>query len=357
MQEWYYVKGGQQSGPVSLEELRTLANNGTLLPGDLVWNSSMQDWTVASTVSGIFSSMSPSPNSDSPHLPTPNPQATASPIWTEIRPGSDPIQIGSCIERAFKLTVRHIGQLLLIILILVAISITASSIMTALDKALGLPGAFSFAQTELLSHMPPGATISVQQNQASILNLIITNLISTFLGLGIIRIGLNIVDSKAFTIAQLFGGGPYLLRAILAALLWTAVLACAVGIVVAPAFFLSSVMSHAPFIATCIVAGIVLFVGLIYLSLRFGFYSVAIVDRNASVIEAFQYSSRITTHNRLLLFLLMLLGILIVLAGLIAFCVGVLFAYPLVCIAWVVAYRWMQYGAQVVQEPMGPSGL
>jgi hypothetical protein len=49
MAEWYYTTNKQQMGPVSLEELRQLANNGVVQPADLVWREGMSDWVRAST--------------------------------------------------------------------------------------------------------------------------------------------------------------------------------------------------------------------------------------------------------------------------------------------------------------------
>lgn len=349
MQEWYYVKGGRQLGPVSFEELRTLASHGSLLPGDLIWHSSMQDWAPAQTVAGIFPEANPT-------LTTPSPPSATTPPWTEITPGSDPIEIGACIERAFKLTVRNIGLLILILIILIAINFAVGAIMAALDQALGLPGAFSSLLRDLQSRMSPGSAVTFQDNQASLLNLIVTNLVSTFMSLGAIRIGLNIVDSREFSIGQLLGGSPYFLRAILAALLWSVGIMTIAGIGVLPLAFLHPLMPQPAFIALCVGVGALLAAGLIYLSLRFGYHTVAIVDRNLGVIDAFRYSSQVTTGNRLRILILLILGAFIMLAGILAFCIGIFFAYPMATLSWIVAYRWMQYGAQVVREPAARNG-
>ncbi len=52
---WFYSKEGRRSGPVSLEELKALAQGGGLNPRlDLVWVQGMADWTVAGEVEGLF---------------------------------------------------------------------------------------------------------------------------------------------------------------------------------------------------------------------------------------------------------------------------------------------------------------
>lgn len=48
--EWYYVKDGQQSGPVSQTRLIELLQEKTLGPATLVWTAEMENWREASTI-------------------------------------------------------------------------------------------------------------------------------------------------------------------------------------------------------------------------------------------------------------------------------------------------------------------
>ena len=45
--EWYYAHEGESQGPISLEELRRLADRGELLRTDLVWTAPMKEWEEA----------------------------------------------------------------------------------------------------------------------------------------------------------------------------------------------------------------------------------------------------------------------------------------------------------------------
>lgn len=54
MSEWYFIKNGQQQGPVGSDQLKQLAATGTLGREDLVWKNGMQDWIKAATVNGLF---------------------------------------------------------------------------------------------------------------------------------------------------------------------------------------------------------------------------------------------------------------------------------------------------------------
>jgi TM2 domain-containing membrane protein YozV len=59
--EWYYAKGQQQIGPVSEADLKSLASDGTLAAGDLVWKTGMTDWVPARQVPGLFPAASEPP--------------------------------------------------------------------------------------------------------------------------------------------------------------------------------------------------------------------------------------------------------------------------------------------------------
>jgi len=55
MEQWFYLKNGQQNGPVSLEQLKRFADAGELQPTDLLWKEGMSDWGPAHRVQGLFS--------------------------------------------------------------------------------------------------------------------------------------------------------------------------------------------------------------------------------------------------------------------------------------------------------------
>jgi len=150
--------------------------------------------------------------------------------------------------------------------------------------------------------------------------------LSIFLQLGLVRIGLNLVSGKEVSVGMLFGQGAKLLRAIGASILFG--IAVLIGILL------------------LIVPGI-------YIALRYGHFMTAIVDRDLGIMEAFEYSSSITTNNRMNLFLLALLCIGVTLIGLLLCFVGLIFAAPVVWLTGLVAYRWMQYGRSATLDQPG----
>jgi hypothetical protein len=338
MSEWYYARGGQQSGPVAFEQLVELARNGGLDPAkDLVWTSTMKDWVPAGKVEGLFAAAPASP--DLPASDPANPYSAPQSTWVapapspgiglpEIIHGSEPIDLGGCIKRGFELTKRQFGIILLVGLVYIGVSIGASVVLGLVDAALGWGTqtvSYNFPEN---SSSPGGVYYQFMANQqsGSIPNMILSQVLSTFLSLGAARIGLNLVSGKEVAVGMLFCEGRKLLRAIGASILFG--LAVAIGILL------------------LIVPGI-------YIALRYGQYMVAIVDRDLGIFESFSYSSALTTNNRLLLLGLWVLSALIVLAGLIACGVGLIFAIPMVWLTSMVAYRWMQYGHRAAMDHPG----
>ena len=52
--DWYYARKGERFGPVPWAKVRALAEQGWLMPGDLVWTPDMPDWQPAASVKGLF---------------------------------------------------------------------------------------------------------------------------------------------------------------------------------------------------------------------------------------------------------------------------------------------------------------
>ena len=91
--DWYYSRGGQQHGPVSVSELKQLAASGKLLPSDLVWKDGMDEWAPASKVKGLFSEKQLTPARHPAPPPPPPPTApSSSPPPTETASHDNPQQ-------------------------------------------------------------------------------------------------------------------------------------------------------------------------------------------------------------------------------------------------------------------------
>jgi hypothetical protein len=321
MSDWYYARGGQQSGPVSFQQLQQLARSGGLVAADdLVWTATMKDWTPAGQVPDLFGSARIAPAAAATDFA--NPYAPPHSGWSEapaasgalqeIVPGSEPIEVAACVKRGFELTTRNFGVILLVGLTYVGVTMAVSVVLGLLDMALGFGSVHSTQwSTGSGSH---GA--GYQQN-SSPLSFIASQVLSSFLTLGVTRIGLNLVSGRQVSVGMLFGEGRKLLRALGGTILFVLMVGCGMVLLIVPG---------------------------IYLALRFGQFLPAIVDRDLGILPAFAYSSTLTTNNRFNLFLLALLAMAITFAGLLACGIGLIFAVPVVWLSYLVAYRWMQYG-------------
>jgi uncharacterized membrane protein len=165
--------------------------------------------------------------------------------------------------------------------------------------------------------------MTVSQLVVSILNSLVSNVVSLFLSLGITRIGFNILSGKEFNVGMVFSQGRILLRAVGASILFTLMVALGMLLLIVPG---------------------------IYLAVRYGQFLQAIVDRDLSISDAFAYSSAITTNNRWQLLGLYAMFFLISLAGMLACCVGLIYAIPVTWLAGLAAYRWMQYGHRALLD-------
>ena len=294
MSEWYHTRKGKQVGPVDFETLRVMAAGGELdAEKDLVWSNGMKDWIAAGKVAGLFDQTPPS-------LPV------AGPVFEPMRGSIEPIVVGACVKRAFELTKKNFGQLVLAMISVLAVCFVVMLALRAIDAAMGWK-----------------SPIELARNQGSVFNQLAMQVVSIFISLGATRFGLNLVSGRPFGIAQIFGEGDKLLRGI----------------------------------GVSILLGLMVLVGLIFfivpgiwLGLKYGQAMTALVDRNCGVIEAFKYSGKITEGHKAKLMELGFAAMAIILAGIIALVVGVVFAYPVAGLVWVLGYRWMQLGRGAVMD-------
>lgn len=78
---WYYTRGAEEHGPVSLRDLQGLALAGQLGPEDFLWSDGMPDWLPAGQVQGVFPS--PAVCSGSPGRGKMSPAAAVG-LWTGV---------------------------------------------------------------------------------------------------------------------------------------------------------------------------------------------------------------------------------------------------------------------------------
>lgn len=147
-----------------------------------------------------------------------------------------------------------------------------------------------------------------------VLGILAGQLFALWLNIGMTLFLLKVGRGQELSMGALFQGGPYFLTALVA------------GILVSVIYVLG--------FAALIVPGVIL-------ALMLSQFLCLIVDRDAGIIESMKLSAQITQGNKLTLFVLWIVSVGLILAGVLACCVGVFFTAPLVSLLWIVAYLAM----------------
>jgi hypothetical protein len=149
-----------------------------------------------------------------------------------------------------------------------------------------------------------------------------STLLQWFMTIGLIIVTLAIARGQQSEFGAMFSGNRWFLRVVLANILF--------GLMVGFGLLLF------------IIPGI-------YLALRFWPTHYFIVDRDCDVMEAFNLAGEYTEGNKMSCFGMAGLTFVVMLAGLLMFCVGIFFAYPIVSMMWTIAYLMMT--RQPIQRP------
>lgn len=320
MNQWFYVRGGRRQGPVSFEQLVNLAHTGDLGATDLVWSESLKEWTPAEEVAGLIQRQEiPSEATEETREEAAQADGGMAGERPEIAPGSDPIQPLACLKRGLELGKSNLASLLAVTMVYIITQLLIGSALHHLDVSMGwieAPGPRTPAKTveEAMEQI---------RNSTSPFSLVVSNIASLFLSMGFIRVCLNVMAGRPVTIAMLFGEGRRMPAALAGLILYLAMVSVGLFLLILPG---------------------------LYLAVRYAYYLTAMVDRNLGVVDAFGYSSTLTAGNRLALAGLMFLCLLICVAGLLAFHVGLLFALPIAWLSFLTAYRWMQFGHRAAMD-------
>ncbi|MBL8827359.1 MAG: hypothetical protein JNM18_10325 [Planctomycetaceae bacterium] len=231
-----------------------------------------------------------------------------------IRP--TPLNIGEVLTFAWNVLKREMGMCILAMFITMGVNFGFSMIGNVVQA--------------VVAQSRDEATRMVGLGIFGVLQ-IVGMVVQTWLNLGVAKFNLGIARGQRADIYEVFRGGPYLVPAILASLLiGGGVLLCLA--VLLPAFLTEY----------WLIVGIpVAVIGTLYISFTYSQFMYLIVDRGMGVMDSLNTSAQIMAGNRLLLFVLGIVCGGIMLLGLLAFCVGLFVAIPLVSLVMVVAYLQM----------------
>lgn len=132
---------------------------------------------------------------------------------------------------------------------------------------------------------------------------IVSFLINTFFALGMILVAIRLARTGVVQLNDLFSGGPYYVRGLLAGLLFWTILLGAGVVCVGPG--LATILTEEPAIfgPAIAVGAVVWAIFALLISLRFFLINLFIVDRNLGVMDSFQASAQYMAGNKLAAFL------------------------------------------------------
>ena len=166
---------------------------------------------------------------------------------------------------------------------------------------------------------------------------LISMVFQIWIGIGMALYFLKTARGQKVEIGELFAGGPYFLKILLAAILLMLIM---FGIFVAcalPSLTALLISKEAAQILS-IVGAVVAFPVIIYVLLVISQYYYLILDRDVDVIESFTMSKDLMEGNKLTLFVIGLLCVLILFVAMIPFGLGLLVAVPFFALMYPVIY-------------------
>lgn len=149
----------------------------------------------------------------------------------------------------------------------------------------------------------------------SLIIALCSSLVGMFITLGVIKICFKVYAGEKFEISEMFANQKPFLNYLLATIL---------------------------FVVAVIVGLILLIVPGIILAIKMGFYPYLIVDKEMGPIDALKESMNLTKGNCWNLFLLWFLVLGVLLLGILALFVGIIVAIPVIWMAYIFVYRYLE---------------
>jgi hypothetical protein len=181
-----------------------------------------------------------------------------------------------------------------------------------------------------------------------ILSLFAAQVLQFWLAVGLTRAMLRIARGLPVSFEELFSGGPFLLTSILAWVVHKVVIAMpilvATGLIVGGILMMENQSGVAAFLLFLLLSGLAGLV-FIYLAARLSMYYYLVVDRDAGVLDSLLLSWRLCKNQVGTITLVYFVQFAVLLAGFLAFCVGLVFALPLIPLLETVTYLALTGGA------------
>jgi uncharacterized membrane protein len=167
------------------------------------------------------------------------------------------------------------------------------------------------------------------------LGSIVQLIIGGALWVGVWRAITGMIDGRPPEVGMLFQGFDRFKEAFLATLVISALIGVACAVLVLPGVVLHSK-------ALLVLGFLAMSVPAMMLAIMWSFTIPFIAETDLGFWEAMRQSAELTEGYRVQLFLLMLANILVGLLGVVAFCVGIFVAYPVIVTSLALAYRFLR---------------
>jgi hypothetical protein len=167
-------------------------------------------------------------------------------------------------------------------------------------------------------------------------------LLSFVAALGLVRIGLNLVDGQDAEVADLWSCAHLVFKYLVAALLhFSLVVSCPALVIKLGSYFfsLNEFLSHT---ALAVISCFLLVLLSLYVLILFSLWPYLMVEHELGPIEAMKESSRLTRDTRGNLMLFYMLSLVAILLGAVVLLVGSIVAYALITVAGAFVYRQIQ---------------
>ncbi len=312
----FISRGGKQLGEFNEQEVSEGLKSGRFFVDDLAWKQGMADWKPL----GTFPEFGGAPLSDTDPM-HPSPQGAF-----VSRAASGTVDIGLCFSRAWESYKANFGPCLLPALVFIAASIVlqipSALIQLGLDSVKG--------RTDMVPLLLTGLILNAFFTLlASAASMILTG--------GLMYFYINTVRS-APKFMDLFAGfrPPNWWRIFLAGIVWTLAMAVTALLVVVPGVVLSISMKN----QTILIAMAVIFAAVfVYLSVAVTYAFPLIIDRKLGALDGLRTSIKTVHRQWWQVFVLFLILGLLMIAGILVCCVGVIFALPLGYLVLAEGYR------------------
>ncbi len=181
-----------------------------------------------------------------------------------------------------------------------------------------------------------------------VLCLFASFVIQAWLGVGMTLAMLKIARGELLTFEDVFRGGRFLLTALLAwvvhKLLIAVPIVVATGVIIGGILVMENQSGVAAFLLFLVVSSLA---GLVFIVLaaRVSMYYYLVIDRDAGVLDSVLQSWRLCRNQVGTITLVYFVQFAVLLAGVLAFCVGLVFALPLISLLEAVTYLALTGGA------------